>query len=317
MNCAKPLKVAVLMGGFGGEREVSLKSGRAVASGLAEAGHQVVPYDVADPTLAGLQRLAPDAVFVALHGKFGEDGTVQQLLEQIGLPYTGSGPQASRLGMDKLAAKRIFVRHSVPTADYFSLAADCPAERAAARADEFGYPVVVKPACGGSSLGVTLVREPRRFGPAVEAARREGGPVLVERLIRGREFTVGVLEGRALPAIETVSAREFFDYEAKYRDERTHYRVPVALLHTVYRRMREAAVRAYEALGCRHMARVDMMYGWDGRLYTLEVNTIPGFTPRSLLPMAAKEAGIEFPRLCDRLVRAAVRDAAGGKRLSA
>jgi len=309
MALQSKFRVAVLMGGFGGEREVSLKSGRAVVQGLREAGHEAIPYEVNDQDLPGLEDLAPDVAFVALHGEFGEDGGVQQVLEERGIPYTGSGPEAGRLGMDKVACKRLFVRHSVPTADYF-VAGPLESVRAVARkAEEFGYPFVCKPSTGGSSLGTSLVRTPSQLAGALSEARRHGQVVLVERLIRGREFTAGLLDGEPLPLIELAVARDFFDYEAKYHDAATRYMTPVALLPTLYRKACEAAVRAWRALGCRHMARVDMIYGYDGRLYVLEVNTIPGFTPRSLLPMAAAQAGIPFAQLCDRVVRVAVRDA--------
>jgi D-alanine-D-alanine ligase len=308
------------MGGLSGEREVSLKSGKAVAQGLAEAGHEAIPYDVTGPALTGLREMAPDVAFVALHGTFGEDGAVQLILEDMGIPYTGSGPVASRLGMDKLASKRLFVRHAVPTADYFALGVGEGLAGAAARAAEFGYPLVCKPSASGSSLGVSIIRKPADLEAAIAAAREHGDTVLVERYVSGREFTVGVLEGEALPMIELIVGREFFDWTAKYEDKRTRYVTPVSLLPSLYRKATEAAVRAYEALGCRHMARVDLIYGHDGRLYVLEVNTIPGFTQRSLLPMAAAQAGIAFPALCDRMVRAAVRDAAAQgeqRRLSA
>lgn len=313
------LRAAVLMGGFGGEREVSLKSGRAVVQGLREAGHEAIPYEVNDPTLPGLEDLLPDVAFIALHGVYGEDGGVQQALEDRDIPYTGSGPEASRLGMDKVASKRLFVRHSVPTADYFIIAPQEDLCSIAGKAQQFGYPLMCKPAAGGSSLGISMVRTPGALRAAVAAARDQGDRVLVERLIRGREFTAGVLEGEPLPLIELLVGREFFDYEAKYHDEHTRYLTPVALLPTLYRRACDSAVRAFRALGCRHMARVDLLYGFDGRLYVLEVNTIPGFTPRSLLPMAAAEAGISFAQLCDRMVHVAVRDAEGRhrRRLSA
>jgi D-alanine-D-alanine ligase len=310
MTRASSLRVAVLMGGLSGEREVSLKSGKAVVQGLVEAGHEAIPYDVTDRSLPGLRQMEPDAAFVALHGAFGEDGAVQQILENMAMPYTGSGPEASRLGMDKLATKRLFVRHAIPTADYFGVSPSQSPESVARQTEEFGYPVVCKPAGSGSSLGVGIVKKPDQLPAALAAARKEGDTVLIERYVRGREFTVGVLEGRALPMIELVVRREFFDYTAKYKDGGTQYVTPVSLLPTLYRKACEAAEEAYEALGCRHMARVDLICGHDGDLYLLEVNTIPGFTPRSLLPMAAAAAGVPFPALCDRIVRAALRDAA-------
>jgi D-alanine-D-alanine ligase len=307
------------MGGPSGERKVSLKSGHAVADALRRRGHDVLDYDVKGCSLAGLAEWEPDVAFVALHGTFGEDGTVQQMLDDMGIPYTGSRPEASRAGMDKVAAKRLFVRNSIPTADYLVIHAETPEAVAAAQAEALGYPIVCKPAASGSSLGVSIVRRPSELTAAVEEARRHDACVLVERYVRGREFTVGVLEGEPLPVVEMVVRRAFFDYSAKYEDEGTHYVTAVALLPTLYRKACRAAVRAYQALGCRHMARVDMIYGYDGSLHVLELNTIPGFTPRSLLPMAAARAGIDFPALCETLVRAALRDAAtaASRRLSA
>jgi D-alanine-D-alanine ligase len=312
-------RVAVLMGGVGGERMVSLESGRCVAAALSSLGHDVVPYEVAEPALPGLRRLAPDVAFVALHGPFGEDGQVQKLLENMGLPYTGSDPVASRLGMNKLASKRLFVRHSVPTPDYVTVPGHEPAEAAARRALELGYPVVCKPVASGSSLGVSLVRTAREMPAALARARRHGDGVLVESWVRGRELTVAVLDGEPLPVVEVIPRGDMFDYEAKYEDEGTRYVTPVAMLPTVYRRTVEAGLRAYEAIGCRHMARVDLRYGYDGEIAVLEVNTIPGMTPRSLLPLAAAEAGLSFAELCEGLVKAALRDATAAtrRRLSA
>jgi D-alanine-D-alanine ligase len=304
------LRVAVLMGGLSGERQVSLKSGKAVVKGLTEAGHEAIAYDVTDPLLPGLREMAPDVAFLALHGTYGEDGTVQLILENMGMPYTGSGPEASRMGMDKLATKRAFVRHAIPTADYFAIGPSQDLEALSAQVQEFGCPFVCKPSASGSSLGVSIVRKLDQLPAAIENAREHGDTVLVERYIHGREFTVGVLEGAALPMIELIVSREFFDFTAKYEDEKTRYVTAVSLLPTLYRKACEAAERAYAALGCRHMARVDLIYGHDGNLYVLEVNTIPGFTPRSLLPLAAAEAGVPFAALCDRIARAAVRDAA-------
>jgi len=315
MHANHRTRVAVLMGGIGGERTVSLKSGRAVVKGLQEAGYDVLPYEVNDTSLPGLQSLDPDVVFVALHGRFGEDGTVQELLEAMRLPYTGSGPEASRRGMDKVASKRLFVRHSVPTADYFAVSPTQQADAAVKQADQLGWPVVCKPACAGSSLGVSIVREAARMKAALEGARQHSATVLVERYVPAREFTAGVLDGEALPVIELIVPDEFFDYDAKYTDERTRYVTPVALLPTVYRRIVDVSLRAYHATGCRHVARVDVLYGHDATLNVLEVNTIPGLTPRSLLPMAAAQVGISFPELCHRTVQAALRDAREDARL--
>ncbi|MFP4175706.1 MAG: D-alanine--D-alanine ligase [Candidatus Brocadiia bacterium] len=315
-------KVAVLMGGVSNEREISFKSGKAIATALQQTGYEVEPVDITDREIEAVEKVNPGVAFVALHGEFGEDGQVQQMLDRRGIPYTGSGPIASRAGMDKVASKRLFTRHSVPTADYAVISPETEAPEARRLADGLGYPLVCKPAVGGSSLGINVVDNGEDLPEAIAAAR-DSGPVegdfyeepdnvMLEKCIHGREFTVGVLDGRPLPVVEVRSEREFFDFEAKYSADDTEYIIPVAVLETVYRRMQEAAMRAYNALGCRHLARVDMMHGYDGQLYVLEVNTIPGFTPRSLLPMAADYAGIDFHELCDRLCGMALRDGIAG-----
>lgn len=299
------------MGGVSNEREVSFKSGKAVCEALRDRGHEVFPVDVSSRSVDELDGIAPDVAFIALHGQFGEDGEVQRLLELKGIPYTGSGPEASLRGMDKVATKRAFIRHAVPTASYLIVPRDSPRERMSL----LGYPLVCKPACGGSSLGVSVVRTERALPAALDLAFEHGESAsaencaLLERYIRGREFTVGVLDGEALPTVEICPKREFFDFQAKYSDEATDYIIPCALMESLYRRTQEAARQAYEAISCRHMARVDMIYGYDGVLYVLEVNTIPGFTPRSLLPMAADYVGVDFGELCERIAAMALRDA--------
>jgi D-alanine-D-alanine ligase len=306
------LRVAVLMGGVSAEREVSLKSGRQVAVALTERGYDVHAVDVTAPNVDMLDALKPHAVFVALHGAFGEDGRVQAELERKGLPYVGSGPEASRKGMDKLASKRAFIMHGVPTPDYLVVDGPLDVARAARGVERLGYPVVCKPVAGGSSIGVSLCRSARELSDGIQRAFQAdpSGAVLVERYQQGRELTVGVLDGEPLPLVEIRTGRAFFDYEAKYVDKGTSYLLDVALPPAVYLRAQEVGVGACRALGCRHMARTDVIYGEDGRFYVLEVNTIPGCTSRSLLPMAAAAQGIEFAELCHRLVRMALRDAA-------
>ena len=302
-------RIAVLMGGVSEEREVSLKSGRAVVSGLKKAGYEAMPFDVTERSLEGLEQLNPDAAFVALHGSFGEDGEVQRLLENRQLPYTGSGPRASERCMDKLETKRTCVRNSIPTADYAVARRGEKRDRIRQQADGLGYPLVCKPVGSGSSVGISLVRTEAQLDEALDRAFDTEQDALLERYVKGRELTVGVLEGQPLPMVEIRPEREFFDYHAKYKDENTDYITPVALLETVYRRAVESAVDAYESLDCRHFARVDLMHGWDGSLHVMEINTIPGFTPRSLLPMAAAEADMEFPELCGRIVDLALQEA--------
>jgi len=313
MNENRKLNIPVLMGGVSNERKVSLKSGKAVEKALQEAGHQVTTVDVKGRRVPDLSGLHPDVAFLALHGEFGEDGQIQNMLDARGIPYTGSGPDASRRAMDKIASKRTFVLNSIPTADYFTLESDEGMVDARNRARQLGFPLVCKPADGGSSLGVAVVKTEEELDGAVECAFENGDRLLMEEYVRGREFTVGVLDGEPLPMVEIVPKQEFFDYYAKYEDEETTYITPVALIESVYRKALKLGKRVYEALGCRHFARVDLLYGYDGQLYVLEVNTIPGFTPRSLLPMAAEEAGMGFTELCDLIVRLAAREQGGWK----
>lgn len=301
------LRVAVLMGGVSPEREVSLKSGKAVVEALRAAGHEAIPYDVVETNLDGLDDIHPDVAFVALHGAFGEDGGVQQLLEAAGLPYTGSGAEASRIGMDKVVSKRRFVQHAVPTADYFVVEPGGSARRVERAARELGYPLVCKPVDGGSSIGVSVVRGHRNLPDALDAALRvsRDGRAMLECYVRGRELTVGILDGNPLPMVEIVPRAGFFDYRAKYEDEATQYITPVSLIQCVYRKALAVSAAAFECLGCRHFGRVDLRYGYDGELCVLEVNTIPGLTSRSLLPLAAAQAGIGFVELCDSILRLA------------
>jgi D-alanine-D-alanine ligase len=309
MSPGQTLKIVVLMGGIGGEREVSIRSGRAIVDGLRDAGHFVIPFEVEGRRLNGLREIHPDLVFIALHGAFGEDGVAQEMLEDMRIPYTGSGPRASHLGMDKVASKRLFVRHAIPTADYVTAPCGRDAETVAAECRTLGMPLVCKPASGGSSLGVTIVRKQDELPDALEAAWEHDTTALIERYTHGREFTVSILDGQALPMIELVTSHEFYDYEAKYETPDTSYITPVAILPTLYRRATDAALGAWRALQCRHMARVDLLFGHDGALNVLEVNTIPGFTAHSLLPKAAAAAGIPFSTLCNTIACAALRDA--------
>ena len=287
-------RVAVLMGGPSSERDVSLRSGAAVAQGLREAG-----YEVAAVALDGCALELPpeaEAVFLALHGAFGEDGTVQAMLDERGVPYTGSGAAASRLAMDKVASKRVFEAHGIPTAAY----------QVARPGDRCGLPlpVFVKPPREGSSIGVHKVERESEWDAAVADARRFGDEVLVEAFIAGREVTVGVVDGQVLPAVEIVADEAWYDYKAKYGGG-SRYRVPAPLDPPAAERCGQLGLAVYRALGCRGMGRVDFRLAEDGRPFVLEMNTIPGFTPTSLLPKAAAAAGMDFATLCDRIMRTA------------
>lgn len=298
-------RIAVLMGGVSQERDVSLKSGKAVADALRSKGHEVIEVDILDETIGGVIEAKPEVAFVALHGRFGEDGGIQALLDQANIAYTGSDPQASRAGMDKMASKCFFITHDVPTPPFRLVTTTQQWAQIDAAVREAGLPLVVKPLRQGSSIGVSLARSVEDVAIGLAKAFKYGHQALLERYIQGREFTVGVLDETALPVIEIKHKREFFDLEAKYGDETERALTP-EITAEQKEKMQEIAVAAHRAIGCRHLSRVDIMLESDGCMYVLEVNTIPGFTDHSLFPMAAKASGIEFPDLCERIAEMAL-----------
>lgn len=291
------LHVAVLMGGISAERGVSLRSGAAVATALARQGLRVTTVDVHGPDVELPRDVA--VAFVTLHGTFGEDGRVQQLLEERGVPYTFSGPAASALAFDKMRAKRQFVADGVLTPRYEVL------ERGTAdfqRVDRLKLPLVVKPSRQGSSVGVTIVRKMCELAGAVQTAGEYDTHVLVEQFVEGRELTVAILEDQVLPVIEVRPRHGWFTFDAKYTPGQTEYLVPAPLDEELCQRAQSAARRAHQSLGCRDLSRVDLILATSGKVHVLEVNTVPGFTATSLVPKAAQAAGIEFGALCQRLV---------------
>lgn len=298
-------RVAVLMGGRSAEREVSLHTGEQVASALTSRGHSVEMIDTAAPSfIAALQTGAFDVAFICLHGQFGEDGTVQGLLELLDIPYVGSGVLASALAMDKVMSKHFFTLAEIPTPEYVVLHAGEPWDpEGIVRA--VGPKSVVKPANEGSAIGVSIVHDPSELPMAIEAAFAYDTQVLVERFIAGVEVTVGVLGNAdlvALPTLEIVPEHEFYDYESKYVPGMSRHIIPARVNEHVAEECQRLSVEAHRVLGCRGMSRADTIVGEDGTVYLLEVNTIPGMTATSLLPDAARAAGIEFPDLCDRLI---------------
>ena len=292
-------KVAVLYGGMSAEREVSLSSGRQVIVALRAAGYDVVPVEVGDDLRAVIAALEPrpDVVFNALHGRFGEDGAIQGVLDWLGIPYTHSGVRASALAMDKAAAKAVFVAAGLPVA--------CGAMvdvAALEHADPMPLPYVIKPVNEGSSVGVEIMRLGDNRRAAVAAAWRYGPEAMVEEYIPGRELTVAVMGERALAVTEIASNTSFYDYEAKYADGGSRHIIPATIHPEVYARALDVALAAHKALGCRGATRSDFRYddtaGEPGRLVLLEVNTQPGLTPTSLLPEQAAHTGTSFPQLC-------------------
>lgn len=303
----KTYSVAVLLGGPSSEREISLRSGRAIAGALAGAGHRVAEVDVRGDDGTELEGLEAEIVFVALHGRFGEDGQVQRLLERRRLLYTGSSPVASRLAMDKLESKRQFLRSGLDTPPYQVLSrTDGPVDLDRC-ARSLGFPVVIKPRAEGSSVGVTVHRDRTRLAEGLELATRTGRTALMEKFIEGREMTVGILDDRPLPVIELRNGRELFDYDAKYVDGATECVVDPALPKRDRVALQMTALRAHRALGCEGASRVDLFLTPLHEIQVLEVNTIPGMTERSLLPKAARAAGLAYADLCDRMLRLAFR----------
>ncbi|NUN50428.1 MAG: D-alanine--D-alanine ligase [Candidatus Brocadiae bacterium] len=303
----RTLRVAVLAGGPGSEREVSRRSGTAAHASLAAAGF---PADLVLIDAALPEPFPWDVAFLALHGSFGEDGTIQLLLEERGIPYTGSPSDASRNAFDKILAKSLFVHHAVPTPGFTTVGKGDDAFARRSAASEVGFPMVVKPSREGSSVGISIVRAREELDAAFDLAFRSDARVLCEEFIRGREMTVGILEGRALPIVEMIPKREFFDFDAKYVDTGTEYRVNPDLPEIVSRAVQSAALAAHRALRCEHFSRVDVMYSEKRGPMVLEVNTLPGLTERSLLPKAAGAAGVGYGELCERMVRLGLERAA-------
>lgn len=342
------LNVAVLMGGLSSERAVSLSTGRMILESLDKDKYNVMPVDTAvfsgsarrilpgsetevaaiSEAEKGLKSIGPlysitdmvaskdykvDVAFIALHGKYGEDGTIQGMLELLGIPYTGSGVLASALAMDKIMSKRVLRFSDVPVPE--SIDFTDKAELNNIFLEEIvlplGYPIIVKPNRQGSTIGMRKVESEKELRQAVEEAFKYDSQALIEQFVTGTEITVGVLGNgnpQALPIIEIVPAKGFYDYEAKYTPGATNEIVPARISESATERARALALTAHKALGCRGMSRVDMIVKPDDDIVVLEVNTIPGMTPTSLLPTAAKAAGIEFPELLDRLIQLALEE---------
>ena len=298
-----PLRLVVLAGGDSAERAISLRSGQAVAEALESAGHQVTLVDPAVLSVGRVDWSRHDACFIALHGGAGEDGRIQHELAQLGVPFTGSDAEACRLAMSKSASKDRFFARGVPTLEYELVGpADAPHD-VALYAARLGFPLIVKPDCQGSSIGITAVRAPDGLAAAILHARQYDEVCLIEPLVAGREFTVALLDDRPLPTIEIVAPDSIFSYAAKYESALTEYRFDFALPATARAQIAAAAVGAGRALGTRGLARVDLVRSHWGHVSVLEVNTVPGLTERSLAPQAAARAGVSISQLCEWMVR--------------
>jgi D-alanine--D-alanine ligase len=313
-NEQRRLRVIVLMGGDSPERKISLLTGKAVQAALQANGHDAEARDIA--SVAAVMEMSDlhgaDLVFPALHGGFGEDGHLQALLDIMDIPYALSGPAASALAMDKAAAKRFMRGAGIPTPEWLlvtnrpSAPAPDPARIAARAGAELNWPLVVKPNCDGSSVGVRIVQRPSEFAEAFTAVAAVGQDILLETFIPGRELTMAVFLGRPLPLLEIRPRTGFYDFENKYTDGASEYLCPAPVHSPVYERIAEDARRVYDLLGCKGVARVD--FRLDGATYScLEVNTIPGMTANSLVPKAAAAVGIGFPALIEDLCRDGIR----------
>ncbi|PRB84419.1 D-alanine--D-alanine ligase [Pseudomonas sp. MYb185] len=287
-------RVAVLYGGTSAEREVSLKSGAAVLSALQGAGVNAFGIDAGADLAERLITERPDRVFIALHGRGGEDGSLQGLLECLRLPYTGSGVMASALAMDKLRTKQVWQSLGLPTPAYAVLRdeSECPSV-----VEQLGTPLIIKPIHEGSSIGMAKVESLAGLQAAWTQAQKYDDVALVEQWITGAEFTVGILDGKVLPVIRLSTPNTFYDYQAKYLASDTQYQCPCGLSAEREAELAELSLRAFDAVGCRGWGRVDVMQDSDGSFYLLEVNTAPGMTDHSLVPMAAAAAGMSFTDL--------------------
>nr|WP_067298767.1 D-alanine--D-alanine ligase [Marinobacterium profundum] len=300
-------RVAVIMGGNSAERAVSLKSGAAVLAALGRAGVDAFGIDLYGESqdfcpVTQLQAQPIDRAFLILHGRGGEDGVIQGVLEMLGIAYTGSGVEASALGMDKLRSKQLFVGAGLPTAPFAVLSSAQMLDEAESR---LGYPVMVKPAHEGSSLGMSKVRDRAQFESALGEALRYDNSVIAEQWLTGAEFTVAVLEGAALPVIRLETPHEFYDYDAKYQANDTRYLFEHGLDEVQSKALAALACEAFAVIGCRGWGRIDVMQDAAGQFHLLEVNTAPGMTDHSLVPMAAQRAGICFEELVVRILRGA------------
>ena len=292
-------KIAVLMGGLSAEREISLKTGHAALSALKQLGYDAVAIDVQHDLAQLLKAAGIDVAFIALHGRFGEDGRVQGLLEMMGIPYTGSGVAASAIAIDKVLTKQLLMFHRIITPDFDFVR---PGDHAAQLLERWSdLPAVVKPSREGSTIGITIARDRDNLEKGVTDAASMDGTVLIEEFIDGDELTVSVVNGVALPIIKIVPKSGFYDFQAKYISGDTEYLLPAPIDQTVYRQVQQSAEKACLALGCRGAARVDFMLSGD-KFYCIEINTIPGMTETSLLPKAAGEFGWSFTELVEHIL---------------
>jgi D-alanine-D-alanine ligase len=304
-------KVGLLMGGLSREREISLKTGNAILKALSQKGYNVHPIDVDRSIAERLTQEKIECAFLALHGRFGEDGTIQGMLELMRIPYTGSGVLASALALHKIMAKKVFLYEKIPTPFYEVFDRE-EIEKNPPKRISFPLPIVVKPAREGSTIGVSIVMKGEEWIPALKKAGECDEEILVEEFMKGKEITVGILEDTPLPIIEIAPRSGFYDYHSKYTKGETQYIIPARIPEEKYLYAQEISLKAFQALGCSDFGRVDLMTDEDGNPFVIDVNTMPGMTETSLVPKAASYAGIAFEDLVERiLLRASLKIESG------
>lgn len=301
--------IGVLMGGYSSEREISLRSGHAVYQALTNAGYAVKAMDINTNDRLKIKEMIKSSgvtmAFIALHGRLGEDGQIQSILEELDLPYTGSGPGASRKAFNKITAQTAFKNAGLPVPEHFFITNGELVHFREAFNVLKKLPFVVKAACEGSSIGISMVRHPSGWEGALRDALSYGPYVIVEKFVKGREVTAGVFNGEALPVVEVIMRNPLFDFTSKYQKGLTDYVVPANLSEKLTKEIQKIAVAAYEILACEGFARVDIRIDESGKPYILEINTIPGFTETSLFPKAAAKAGYNFLQVCEKLLELA------------
>jgi len=308
----KKKKIGVMMGGLSREREISLKTGKAILKALTEKGYTACPIDVDQDIAETLIKKKVEYAFIALHGRFGEDGTIQGMLELMRIPYTGSGVLASALALHKIMAKKIFLCEKIPTPS-FEVVQRQEIGKDTLRNISLPLPVVIKPAREGSTIGISIVRTQEELVPALKEAGKYDEEILVEKFMTGKEITVGILEDIPLPVIEIVPKSGFYDYHSKYTKGETQYIIPARIPREKYLYAQEISLKAFQTLGCSGCARVDLMTDENDDSFVIDVNTMPGMTETSLLPKAANYVGITFEDLVERILLGASLKVEGGK----
>ena len=303
---AEGLKIAVLCGGIGSERQISLESGQHVYQALKEAGFDTVLADIQPDNMGALDDESIDVFFIAMHGRFGEDGRLQQILDDKSVCYTGSGPEGCRIAFDKISSKRIFREYGINTPSAITINVDIDIQAFEKEVEKLGYRFVIKPPNEGSSVGISIVNNAQEAVVAAEQTALKFGNCMIEEFIPGREITVGILCGRTLPIIEIRPEEQFYNYQAKYYDDKTLFLFDTIENDALKKEIESTALKCFKVLKLKDFARVDIILGDNRQVYVLEANSIPGLTTHSLLPMAAAKAQISMSELCTKIIKAAM-----------